>query len=75
MGEVIELNIPTLVDIPVETILDGAREADLQTLFLVGELPDGQLYIAGSSSDAALNGWMLDQAKRMLLRMSDPNED
>ena len=35
-------------------------------------MPDGQPYAAGSSADAPLNGWLLDQAKAMLLRMSDP---
>ena len=61
-----------MADIPVETILDDARELDLQTVFVLGELPDGALYVAGSSADAPLNGWLLDQAKAMLLRMSDP---
>jgi hypothetical protein len=72
MGQVIRLDTAGTADIPVETILEDARELDLQTVFVVGELPDGGLYVAGSSADAPLNGWLLDQAKAMLLRMSDP---
>ena len=75
MGQVIRLDIPSTADIPVETVLDDARELELQTVFVVGELPDGALYLAGSSADAPLNGWLLDQAKAMLLRMSDPGGD
>lgn len=72
MGEVIQLNIDTLVDIPADDVLDGAKDACLDTVFVVGERPDGSLYIAGSSSDSALNGWLLDHAKLRLLRLSEP---
>ena len=74
MGQVIRLDLAGTADIPVETVLDEARTLDLQTVFVIGELPDGQLYAAGSSADAPLNGWLLDQAKTMLLRMSDPGD-
>ena len=72
MGQVIRLDSANTADVPVETILDDARALDLETVFVVGELPDGALYVAGSSADAPLNGWLLDQAKAVLLRMSDP---
>jgi hypothetical protein len=73
MGQVIRLDSAGNTDLPVDTILDEARALDLQTVFVVGELPDGALHVAGSSADAPLNGWLLDQAKAMLLRMSDPD--
>ena len=72
MGEVIDLNITTLVDLPVDDVLDGAREAGLCNVFVVGEDMNGNLYIAATSSDNGFNGWMLDHAKAHVMRMSEP---
>ena len=75
MGEVVQLNIPTKVDLSSDKILDGAKEHNLSVVLVVGELPDGKLYVAGSSADVPLSGWLLDQAKAMMLRISQPDTD
>ena len=75
MGEVIQLDVPTKADLDVDAVLDGAHAAGLDNVFIVGELPSGKLYIAASSGDVPLNGWLLDQAKIQMLRISEPDAD
>jgi len=60
----------TDLDIPPERVLKGAIESDLQSVVVVGQEKDGKLYIASSDSDLRHNGWLLDLAKRFLLKES-----
>jgi len=50
MGDVIDFNGLTAVDLPVNDVLDGAKDK-LKTAVLVGFEDDGSLYIASTMSD------------------------
>ena len=67
MGKVIELDLPTLVDIPAEKILTKAVEQDLDHCVVVGYTQDGQLFFSSTTSNAANVVFMLEQAKFQLV--------
>ena len=68
---VVELDMVTRLDIPVERVLNGAMKADLNNVFVVGWDQDGDLYTASSIADGAELLWMLELAKKRLLAIGD----
>lgn len=51
MGEVIPLSVITTVDTTPASVLDGAKKAELEHVFVLGRAADGSLYAAASTSD------------------------
>jgi hypothetical protein len=66
MGKVIEL-APTTATVPPEKILNGALNAGLTEVVVIGQRPDGTVYFAMSTAEAPSVNWMLDCAKRLLM--------
>lgn len=66
MGRVIEL-AATTATVPPEKILQGALEAALTEVVVIGQRPDGTVYFAMSTAEAPSVNWMLDCAKRLLM--------
>lgn len=75
MGEVVDQNWPTSLDILPERVLTGALEADLETVVLVGMTKDGELYIGMSQASVAENVLLLEVAKHQLVVDSMTQED
>ena len=75
MGDVVDINCETTLDIPAEKILDAAKEAKLKHVIVIGEYEDGEEYFTCSVSDSALVVWMLERAKLELLTMADEDEE
>ena len=48
----------TKAEVPAEDVLQGALEADLEIVIVLGETKDGELYAAGSVADGPLNAWL-----------------
>jgi hypothetical protein len=69
MGEVIELDVETKLDIPVSKVLDGAK--DLTGIVVIGETAEGQIYFASSMSDGPTINWLIDHAKRTIFANHD----
>ena len=69
MGEVIEPNFVTYLDIPTERILRRAQEAGLSTAVVVGWAADGGFYFASSAADGGDVLWLLELAKKKLLEV------
>jgi hypothetical protein len=67
MGEVIEADIPTTLDIPVERVLAQADRAKLEAAVVIGFLPNGDLFFGSSTGDAAEILWLLEVAKKKLM--------
>jgi hypothetical protein len=67
MGKVIELATATSPNIAPEKILNGALNAALTEVVVIGQRPDGTVYFAMSTADAPAVNWMLDCAKRLLM--------
>ena len=62
MGELIEPDFITSLDLPVEKVLRKATEAGLAQVVVVGEREDGEEYFASSQADAAQVIWHLQRA-------------
>lgn len=67
MGDVVNLDVATSLDIPVDRILSAAIEADLETAVVVGWDQDGNIYFASSSGYGPDVLWLLEKAKASLL--------
>ena len=70
-SKVIVLDVPTRLDIPVDRILDRAKEAGLSHVIVVGETEDGEFYFASNRADGPETLWSLEMAKLKLLRIVD----
>ena len=70
MGEVVILGGVTTLDIPAERVLNGGLEADLKDAVLIGRDQNGELYFAGTTSDAAKIVWLMEVAKIELLKLA-----
>src|SRR5574343_660842 len=69
--KVINLNCITKLDVPVEKVLQGAEDANLTDVVIVGYREDGSEYFASSAADGGTVLWLLERAKLRLLRMVD----
>lgn len=67
MGGVVDLDVVTSLDIPVERILRRATEADLDTAIVIGWDKEGELYFATSVSSGPEVLWLLEKTKANLL--------
>lgn len=70
MGEVVEPNFITTLDIPVERILRKAQEAGLKTVVVMGWDASRDTYFASSISDAETL-WLIEMCKKDLLAAAD----
>lgn len=71
MGEVIELDLITKGEIPVQKVADGIDCEKIEHLLVVALNKDGELEIAMSSGEIPTNLWMLELAKKRILEESD----
>jgi hypothetical protein len=67
MGKVIELAATTAATILPEKILNGALNAALTEVVVIGQRPDGSVYFAMSTAEVPSVNWLLDCAKRLLM--------
>jgi hypothetical protein len=65
---VVLLPVVTTLDIPVARIIDGARDADLDDILVLGTTKDGLNYFASSQADGAQALWLIEHAKMRLLQ-------
>lgn len=65
-NNIIPLNNITYLDIPIERVLDGAKN-ELDEAIVIGWDKSGEVYFASSISDGAEVNWLLDKAKLALL--------
>jgi hypothetical protein len=68
---VVDLPVITTLDIPAEKVLQGATEAEMQDIMIIGYDKDGQEYFASSFSDGGKALWMMERAKRRLMDLAD----
>ena len=65
MGEVVFPHITTTLPVPVERVLDGAR--DCTEVLVIGWDKDGKLFLAASHGDLGDHLILLERAKAVLL--------
>jgi lipid-binding SYLF domain-containing protein len=73
-SNVVELDVATSLDVPVERILRKAADADLDSAVVIGYDQDGGFYFGCSVADGAETLWLLELAKKRLLEMVDDAE-
>ena len=67
MGDILQFNGITKVDVPVDDQFKLAKEWGMTKCVVIGVNGDGELCFGASTSDAALINLLLDHAKRVLL--------
>jgi len=65
------LDTVTRLDIPAGRVIDGAKEADLETALVIGWDEDGEFYFASSKADGGCVLWLLELAKKELMGDDD----
>jgi hypothetical protein len=71
VGEVIEANIATTVDLPADKILEAAMGHALEDTLVIGWGADGKLYFSSTTSNVAEVIYLLEAAKFSLLKSDD----
>jgi hypothetical protein len=66
VGEIVRLDVETILDIPPDTVLDGAK-SQLQQVVVVGTTVDGDEYFASSTGYLPDVLWALQRAAAKLL--------
>lgn len=71
MGDVVRANFNTTLDIEPNLILEGAHEADLADIVVIGWDKQGGFYLAASSGYRPDQLYLIEQAKIEILRELD----
>ena len=66
-SNVVYLPCETTLDIPPDRVLEGANDK-LESVVVIGNDKDGNLYFASSMGDNAHTLWIMEQAKQFLLK-------
>ena len=66
MADIIQANIDTVLDLPPDKILEGAK-GKLKTVVILGYDHDDDNYFASSTSDSAEILWLLKCCEKVLL--------
>ena len=68
MGDVINMGGGTLIEVPVYKVLDGAKEANLRHVIVIGVDYDGAEYHASSTGQCEKMLWMVKRFEWELLK-------
>ena len=71
MGEVVNQNWPTRIDLPPERLLKAAQAANLTEVVILGFDADGEWYFASSSADSMRAIWHCTKAIHKLHQIED----
>lgn len=66
---VVILPVVTTLDIPIERVLDGAKEAELKRVVVIGYKEGEEFYFSSSFSSGPEVVWLLEHAKKRLLEV------
>ncbi|KKN52664.1 hypothetical protein LCGC14_0610580 [marine sediment metagenome] len=69
MGNVVELDCITTLDISADRVLSAALEEDLAGVVLVGYKKDGSEFFRSSYADGGTILWLFEKCKKQLLEM------
>lgn len=70
LAPVVTLGCATCLDIDSQRVLNGALEAELSEVVVVGYDKDGEFYFASSKADGPNILWALEMAKLKLLKIT-----
>lgn len=69
MGTVVPIGCVTLLDLPVDRVLDGAKDQGLEGVVILGYREDGEHFFASTYADGGTVMWLLEMCKKELLEM------
>ena len=67
MGDVINFNGVTKLDIDPQGVIDGANQADLESVVIMGYNKEGDYYFSSSIASGAEVLWLIENLKKLLL--------
>ena len=70
-AEIIDWSGETIIPIPADKVLEGAKAHGLASVLVVGRFDDGQLYLAASHSEVGDLMLLLARAKQRFLDMAE----
>lgn len=70
-AEIIQWRGDTKLDVPVENVLQGAQEANLDDVVVLGLDARGGVYFASTYGAAPDTLWLLERCRKRLIEMSD----
>jgi hypothetical protein len=68
MSKVIKFTGVTRLDLPLDRVLDAAKET-LEGVVIMGWTTDGEEYFASTYSDGGTVLWLVERMKKMLLEV------
>ena len=71
MGTVTPIGCVTLLDLPTDMVLDGAKKEGLDGVVILGYRKDGEQYFASTYADGGTVLWLLEMCKKELLEMGE----
>lgn len=67
-SNVVVLQVETTLDLPLDRILDGARENEITDCLLLGYDKSGEFYLASQTVDAGKLLLLMERARGLLMR-------
>lgn len=74
MGDVVDLNVVTRLDIDPIKVIDGAAKYNLKSVVILGYTEARDEYFASSIADGADVVWLLERSKHKLMAITDQNQ-
>lgn len=71
VDNVVILPVVTTLDLQAERVLNHASNADLEGCIVIGRYKDGGLYFGSSFADGGDVLWLMEIAKRKLMKVTD----
>jgi hypothetical protein len=71
LGEVVYPPFVTCLDIPAERVVEAAKEADLESVVVLGYDRDGDEYFASSFAGSPEVIYLMERLKKKLLEMPE----
>lgn len=73
-SNVVKLQVETTLDLPLDTVLDGAREAELEDAIIIGWECGSKFYLASQTNDTGKMFILLERARAFLVRRLEDDE-
>lgn len=70
MGDVVNIGCVTRLDLPVDIVLDAAKDT-LESVIVIGYAKDGSEYFASTLADGGDVLWLLERCKAALFASAD----
>jgi hypothetical protein len=74
-SNVVLLRVDTTLDLPLDRVLEGARQAELEDALVIGWEQGRKFYLASQTSDIGKLLVLLERAKALLVRRLEESDE